>query len=122
MKKRRITVNINSTIKYIQLWNGIFNLTSKEIEILSHFIEVNAFKQEENVCSVSNKKDVAAIIGLNDYNTLNMNINRIFNHLVISMYTIDIYDILIIQDSEGKLVTIRVEEYEDPADPLPLDS
>jgi len=51
-----------------------------------------------------------------------MNINRIFNHLVISMYTIDIYDILIIQDSEGKLVTIRVEEYEDPADPLPLDS
>jgi len=76
MKKRRITVNINSTIKYIQLWNGIFNLTSKEIEILSHFIEVNAFKQEENVCSVSNKKDVAAIIGLNDYNTLNNYIKR----------------------------------------------
>lgn len=44
--KRKITVNINSTLKYIQLWNGIFNLTDKEAEILSHFIEVNDFKKD----------------------------------------------------------------------------
>ena len=74
--KRRITVNINSTLKYIQLWNGIFNLTDKEATILSHFIEVNNFKKEDNICSVSNKKDVAALVGIKDYNTLNNYIKR----------------------------------------------
>ena len=74
--KRKITVNINSTLKYIQLWNGIFNLTYKEAEILSHFIEVNDFKKDPNICSVSNKKDVAALVGVKDYNTLNNYIKR----------------------------------------------
>lgn len=76
MKRRKITVKINSTLKYIQLWNGIFNLTNKEIEILSHFIDVNHIKEEENVCSASNKKDVAALVGIKDYNTLNNYIKR----------------------------------------------
>tara|TARA_R100001594_G_C4028169_1_gene260702 strand:- start:1265 stop:1606 length:342 start_codon:yes stop_codon:yes gene_type:complete len=76
MKKRRITVNIDTTLKYIQLWNGIFNLTDKEAEILAHFMEVNDFKKEDNICSVSNKKDVAALVGIKDYNTLNNYIKR----------------------------------------------
>ena len=76
MKKRRITVKINSTIKFIQLWNGIFNLTSKEIEILAQFIDVNSIKGNDNVCSVDNKKDVAALVGIADYNTLNNYIKR----------------------------------------------
>ena len=109
MKKRRITVKINSTIKFIQLWNGIFNLTSKEIEILAQFIDVNSIKGNDNVCSVDNKKDVAALVGIADYNTL-------------SLYTIDIYDIVVIQDPDGNCISIRIEEFEDPADPLPLDS
>ena len=41
MKKRKITVSINTTYKYIQLWNGIFNLTDKELSILSAFIYIN---------------------------------------------------------------------------------
>ena len=76
MKKRKITVNIDSTLKYIQLWNGIFNLTSKEAEILSAFINVNDIKGEDNVCTVNNKKDVAALVGVKDYNTLNNYIKR----------------------------------------------
>lgn len=76
MKKRRITVNIDTTLKYIQLWNGIFNLTDKEAEILSQFIEVNKVKDNDNVCDVSNKKDVAALVGIKDYNTLNNYIKR----------------------------------------------
>ena len=65
--KRRITVNINSTLKYIQLWNGIFNLTDKEY----------------NVCSVSNKKEVAVLVGIKDYNTLNNYIKRFKDKKVI---------------------------------------
>ena len=56
MKKRRITVNINTTYKYIQLWNGIFNLTDKELQILASFIDVQEITDEVNMCSIRNKK------------------------------------------------------------------
>ena len=35
-KQRKIVVNIDSTYKYVQLWNGIFTLTDKELTILSN--------------------------------------------------------------------------------------
>jgi|TARA_R100001129_G_scaffold170690_1_gene140360 hypothetical protein len=71
MKKKKITVNINSTYKYLQLWNGIFKLTEKELTILSAFIDVNLTTKDSNICSVKNKKEVAKIVGIKDYNTLN---------------------------------------------------
>jgi len=71
MKNKKITVNINSTYKYIQLWNGIFKLTDKELTILSIFIDVNIINNEVNLCSVKNKKEVSKLLGLKDYNTLN---------------------------------------------------
>jgi hypothetical protein len=70
-KTRKITVTIDSTYKYIQLWNGIFNLTDKELSILASFIDTNIIKEDINICSVSNKKSVAKILGIKDYNTLN---------------------------------------------------
>ena len=76
MKKKKITVNIDSTYKYIQLWNGIFNLTDKELSILSSFIDVNNITEEVNLCSVKNKKEVSRIVGIKDYNTLNNYIKR----------------------------------------------
>ena len=81
--KRRITVNINSTLKYIQLWNGIFNLTDKEAEILAYFIDINKKNKESNVCSVSNKKEVSQMVGIKDYNTLNNYIKRFKDKKVI---------------------------------------
>ena len=66
MKKKKITVNINSTYKFLQVWNGIFNLTNKELEILSAFIDTNAITGDENLCSVSIK----------DHNTLNNYIKK----------------------------------------------
>jgi len=71
MKKKKITVNINSTYKYIQLWNGIFKLTDKELTILSSFIDVNKSTKDVNLCSVENKKKVSSMVGIKDYNTLN---------------------------------------------------
>ena len=76
MKKKKITVNIDSTYKYIQLWNGIFNLTDKELSILSSFIDVNNITEEVNLCSVKNKKEVSRMVGIKDYNTLNNYIKR----------------------------------------------
>ena len=42
-----------------------------------------------------------------------MNLNRLFRGFVVSYYTIDIYDIVIIQDPYGNLVALRVEEYDE---------
>ena len=75
-KKRKISVNIDTTYKYIQLWNGIFNLTEKGMQILSAFIDVQTITSEDNFCSVKNKKEVARIVGIKDYNTLNNYIKR----------------------------------------------
>ena len=71
MKRKKITVNINTTYKYLQLWNGIFKLTDKELTILSTFIDVNNITEDLNICSVNNKKEVSRMVGIKDYNTLN---------------------------------------------------
>ena len=76
MKKRKITVNIDSTLKYLQLWNGIFNLTDKGLQILATFIDVQSITDEVNLCSVRNKREVARMVGIKDYNTLNNYIKR----------------------------------------------
>ena len=76
MIKRKITVKTGSSLKYLQLWNGIFNLTDKEIEILAAFIDVQNITDEVNLCSVKNKREVARIVGIKDYNTLNNYIKR----------------------------------------------
>ena len=76
MKNKKITVNIDSTYKYLQIWNGIFDLTNKELQILSAFIDVQNIKDEVNLCSISNKKDVARMVGIRDHNTLNNYIKR----------------------------------------------
>tara|TARA_R110000824_G_scaffold20142_4_gene76447 strand:- start:5627 stop:5959 length:333 start_codon:yes stop_codon:yes gene_type:complete len=83
MKEKKITVSIDTTIKYLQLWNGIFNLTDKEVEILSAFIDVQNITNELNLCSVKNKREVARIVGVKDYNTLNNYIKRFKDKRVI---------------------------------------
>ena len=35
----------------------------------------------------------------------------IFPGLVLSYYSIDIYEILIVQDSKGELITVKIDEY-----------
>lgn len=82
--KRKITVTIDTTYKYVQLWNGIFNLTEKGLQILAAFIDVQIITEEDNFCSVKNKKEVARIVGIKDYNTLNNYIKRFKDKGVIS--------------------------------------
>jgi len=35
-----------------------------------------------------------------------------FSRLVISYFTIDIYDILVIQDDDGEFLSIKIDEYD----------
>jgi hypothetical protein len=80
MKKQTLTINVNTTLKYLQIWNGIFKLTSKELQILSAFINspvVASF-------SVEGKKSVSELLNLKDFNTLNNYIKKFKDKGVIS--------------------------------------
>ena len=74
--KKKLTIKINSTYKYLQVWNGIFNLTNKELEVLSVFIDVQDISKEDNISSMSNKKEVAEKLLIKDPNTLNNYIKK----------------------------------------------
>jgi|TARA_R100000030_G_scaffold96310_1_gene84333 hypothetical protein len=84
--KKKITVNIDSTYKYLQLWNGIFNLTNTELSVLSAFIDTNKVKSEDNLCSMDNKKEVARVVGIKDPNTLNNYIKKFKDKGVITKF------------------------------------
>lgn len=68
---QNLTIKVNSTYKYLQLWNGIFNLTDKELKILALFIDADKEKKDVNLCSPASKKLVAKQLGFTDHNTLN---------------------------------------------------
>ena len=108
MIKKKITVNIDSTLKYLQLWNGIFNLTDKGLQILSTFIDVQSITDEVNLCSVRNKKEVARMVGIKDYNTLNNYIKR-FKDKGAMLKSMNIYKLnpFLNPDTESVEVTIN---------------
>ena len=64
----KITIKLDTVNKYIQFWNGIFNLTKKELEVLTVFVETAI---GSNLCSKQNKDIVAKNLKIKDPNTLN---------------------------------------------------
>ncbi len=37
--EQKITINVNSTLKYLQFWNGVFNLTTTEVRVLATLVD-----------------------------------------------------------------------------------
>ena len=73
----KVKIRANSIFKRIQIWNGIFNLTNKELEVVSAFIKVGVDSKEKNLCSKDNKNKVAKILNFSDPNTLNNYIKKL---------------------------------------------
>ena len=73
----KIEIKANSIYKRLQIWNGIFDLTNKELEVVSAFIKVNMKAKRRNLCSKKNKDEVANILEFEDPNTLNNYIKRL---------------------------------------------
>lgn len=71
---KQITINVDSTFKYLQVFNGILELTQKELIVLSEFVNAGDSK---NLCTIETKKVVADRVGLEDFNTLNNYIKRL---------------------------------------------
>ena len=68
---QKITIKVNSTYKYLQIWNGVFNLTGMELRVLAALVDCNDITKENNLCSSKNKQAAARVLGISDFNTLN---------------------------------------------------
>ena len=73
----KVQIRANSIFKRLQIWNGIFDLTNKELEVVSAFIKVNMKAKRKNLCSKKNKDEVAHILMFDDPNTLNNYIKKL---------------------------------------------
>ena len=70
---RKVTIEADSTFKFLQVFNGILELTDKELLILSKLIDIG----DTNLCSPTSKKSVADDLGIKDPNTLNNYVKRL---------------------------------------------
>ena len=73
----KVNIKADSIFKRVLIWNGIFNLTNKELEILSAFIKVNLKSKSKNFCTKKSKDEVAKIMKIEDSNTLNNYIKKL---------------------------------------------
>lgn len=71
---RKIKINTESTYQYLQVFNGILELTDKEMTVLSLFLDLGV---TVNLCSAENKKLVADSMKIADSNTLNIYVKRL---------------------------------------------
>ena len=71
---RKIKIKPKTTYQYLQVFNGILELTDKEMVVLSKFIDLST---TINLCSAENKKLVAEEMEIKDPNTLNIYVKRL---------------------------------------------
>lgn len=69
-----IEIPIKNTLQYLQIFNGMFKLTDKELLILTKFIDKHKelSKTGVDVFSAPVKKLIADDLGIEDFNTLNI--------------------------------------------------
>lgn len=72
---KQYKITIDGIEDYISFYNGIFNLSPTEINILAEFVKIDRDLKSANVdinpFSTDMKKKVAKQLGRNDFNTLN---------------------------------------------------
>lgn len=85
---KKIPVKLSNFKNYISLFDGIFGLTDKEKEVLVGFIKMKIFLDnkdiDENPFNADRKKQVAKMLGRDNFNTLNNYIMRLKNKQAIS--------------------------------------
>lgn len=79
---RRVNAPVSSIKQYLKLFNGIFELTDAELDVLTEFVraEIKISNSEDlniNAFSTDVKKSVADRLGKDNFNTLNTYIKRL---------------------------------------------
>ena len=109
MEAKIVKIRVNTTRKYLALFNGIFKLTPKEQEVLAVFIHIHQSLKDQslqiNPFSTEMKKKAAKVLKKDDFNTLNIYIKRLVEKKAISKTT-DGYKInhLLVPDNEKRVI------------------
>ena len=109
MKRKTIKVPAKTPLQYLQLFNGLFELTTKELQILAAFVTLHLAVRRTgvmvNVFSSDMKKRVAKELKMSDFNHLNVYIKKLADKKVIKKvsggYTINP---LLIPNGESEVV------------------
>lgn len=113
---KKFPIKIADTEDYIRTFNGIFELSPKEIEILAAFVDIyNSLRKSSvniNPFSTEMKKKVANKLGRNDFNTLNNYIKSLRDKNAISK-SVDGYKIHSILIPMGEEAVMFKLEYTD---------
>ena len=72
--ERKIKIQPQTTYQFLQVFNGILELTDKELDVLSRFIDLS---ETINLCSAEAKRAVAESMGIENPNTLNIYVKRL---------------------------------------------
>ena len=103
-----IKITLNSPYQSIQFWNGVFNLTKTELQVLSLLITVSNSNDSDNLCDLNSKKAVAMAMGIKDHNTLNNYIKRLNDKEAINLqdkiYTLN----KLLKSDDGGQTTVTV--------------
>jgi len=99
----KIKIAADTTYKYLQVFNGIFELTDKELLVLSHLVDHST---TTNLCSAKNKKIVADKLGIQDYSTLNNYVKRLKDKGAI-LSTADGYKLTPVLESTTEIQIVR---------------
>ena len=103
-----IKVTLNTSYKYIQFWNGVFNLTKKELQVLSLLLTVNETFESDNLCDPQTKKTVAMAMGIKDHNTLNNYIKRLKDKEAIQLKDKNYKINKLLKANDGGEITVTV--------------
>lgn len=71
---KNINIAVKTTYQFLQVFNGILELTDRELQVLSNFVDTG---EAVNLCAPATKKKVAASLGIKDPNTLNNYVKRL---------------------------------------------
>jgi uncharacterized protein YifE (UPF0438 family) len=79
MNNREIKVKLHTTEHFVKLFNGFFDMTPKEVEVISRFLDQYSNLEGTGISPFSNesKKIVATKIGMQDYTHLNLYLKRL---------------------------------------------
>lgn len=77
-----IKIRTNTTLKFLSVFNGIFELTDSELRVLASLIDN---KETVNLCSIANKQKVAKELKIKDFNTLNNYVKKLKDKKAIVM-------------------------------------
>ena len=72
--ERKIKIQPQTTYQFLQVFNGILELTDKEMNVLALFIDLS---ETINLCSADTKRAVAESMGIDNPNTLNIYVKRL---------------------------------------------